>query len=213
MLRLNRLAQADDWWRAEKPVRRGYPASTQMELAAAGIDVYDAMLIPPALRTFEFAEIVLNNQIFRAKRHELEMLPQMHAALQARLTTSDDPVRYHAILDEGALLRSFGGEESLEQRRLLVDLGELPNVTIQVIPFTAGLHPLFGQRIAILRFADHEDEELVLEPTGAGDMYMEFPDEVQRLRTDMDFLKTTALSPEESARLIMETKSSSLRKK
>ena len=48
-----------------------------------------------------------------------------------------------------------------KQLRHLVSTAELPNVTIQIVPFTAGLHPGMGGAFEVVEFDDTDDENIV----------------------------------------------------
>src|SRR5260370_7741825 len=56
--------------------------------------------------------------------------------------TRDDPPKVWAVMDEAALRRRVGGAGLMRmQLEHLLTQAQLPNVAVQVIPFTGGAHP------------------------------------------------------------------------
>jgi hypothetical protein len=73
---------------------------------------------------------------------------------QALLTQGDNPWLW-AVVDEAALRRQVGGPKIMyAQMQRLIEVAELPNVTLQVLPFSAGAHAAMAGAFTILRFAD-----------------------------------------------------------
>jgi hypothetical protein len=69
-----------------------------------------------------------------------------------------------SVLGEAGLHRKVGGNQVLrEQLEHLLELGQLPKVTIQMLPFEAGTHPALGTGFTHLRSADPTDEQVYLE--------------------------------------------------
>jgi transcriptional regulator with XRE-family HTH domain len=74
------------------------------------------------------------------------------------------PPRVWSVLGEAGLYRKLGGDEGLrEQLEHLLELGKLPNVTIQVLPFDVGAHPALGVGFTHLRFKTPTAERAYIE--------------------------------------------------
>jgi hypothetical protein len=59
------------------------------------------------------------------------------------------------VLDEAALRRPIGGRTVLRAQIVhLLEVSELPNVTLQVMPYSSGGHAAAGGPFTILRFAE-----------------------------------------------------------
>jgi hypothetical protein len=84
----------------------------------------------------------------------------------------------------------------------LLDLGGLPNVAIQVLPFGAGAHPAMGRPFVILAFPERADPDVVYLEDLTSALYVENVDEVDRYNVFFNHLRATALSFEDSAALI-----------
>jgi hypothetical protein len=56
--------------------------------------------------------------------------------------TRENPPSVHAVIHESALHMRFGGTRVVREQLLhLVELARLPNVTVQIYPFSAQAHP------------------------------------------------------------------------
>lgn len=84
----------------------------------------------------------------------------------------------------------------------LARMSELPNITVQVLPFSRGAHSgMFGPYL-LLSFPQMASLDLVLTETPTGNMWMEREPEVARYRALFDDARTGALPPAESLKLI-----------
>jgi hypothetical protein len=84
----------------------------------------------------------------------------------------------------------------------LTAMAELPNVTIQVLPFSRGAHSgMFGPYL-LLSFPRVSALDLVLTETPFGNIWMERESEVARYQELFDDARTLALPPTESLTLI-----------
>ena len=108
-----------------------------------------------------------------------------------------------AVLDEAALHRRVGGSGLMRlQLEHLLEVGALPNVAIQVLPFGAGAHPAMGRPFVILVFPERVDPDVVYLEDLTSAFYLEDTDEVDRYNVFFNHLRATALSFDDSAALI-----------
>jgi hypothetical protein len=111
------------------------------------------------------------------------------------------------LIGEGALRQLVGGAEVMrEQLRRLADAGDnFPDITVQVLPFTCGAHAGGGSGpVAILRFAEAPGVGVVhLAGLSGGISLVSQPDVVGYTRA-FEQLRTSALTPATSARLLQE---------
>ncbi|GAB3489510.1 helix-turn-helix domain-containing protein [Amycolatopsis cihanbeyliensis] len=126
-------------------------------------------------------------------------------ASRAKILHGPDALELHALLDEAVIHREVGGPQVMAaQLRHLLTLAEMPNVTIQVIPFSAGSYgTMSGGGSTILGFADEQDPDAVyLEYPGGGE-WVENEEDVQKFVASFrDVASEAALSPAASAELI-----------
>jgi hypothetical protein len=123
-------------------------------------------------------------------------------ARQPALTRSDPP-KLWAVQDEAALRRRVGGAGLMRlQLEFLLELAQLGNVSLQVIPFGGGAHPAMGRPFVILVFPERVDPDVVYLEDLTSALYVEDVDEVDRYNMFFNHLRATALSFDASANLI-----------
>ena len=87
----------------------------------------------------------------------------------------------------------------------LVALSDLPNVTLQVLPFAAGAHPAMHGGYKVMNFPDAVDPAVVYLEEQTGALYLEKPEDVRRYSLMFDYLRAQALSPGSSVALIAQS--------
>jgi hypothetical protein len=90
------------------------------------------------------------------------------------------------------------------QMARLLEVGAFPNVTMQVVPFSAGGHAAMDGPFVILSFPEQLDSDVVyIESTRSG-VYLEQQSDVHSYAEMFERLVSSALTPRESATLITE---------
>jgi transcriptional regulator with XRE-family HTH domain len=172
-----------------------------LEADAVSVKNYQSILIPGLLQTPDYARAVNEAVIPQPDPERLEEQTEVRLRRQDRLTR-DPPLRFGAILDEAALHRVIGGPAVMEaQLRHLTELSKLPNVTLQVIPFSAGGHPAMDSTFNVLEFADAVPGVVYVEGL-VGWVYMKRSRDVERYAGVFERLCHIALPPRESVELI-----------
>lgn len=82
----------------------------------------------------------------------------------------------------------------------LLKLAELPNVTLQALPFGKGQHMAMGTAFHLLKFVDFPSVVYIDNLTGG--LYLDEEAEVERYSLVLDHLRAAALDPQESVALI-----------
>jgi hypothetical protein len=116
-----------------------------------------------------------------------------HVSIRMRrqqLLTQPGAPRLWAVLDESALRRPWGGPEVMRaQLEHLLRITELPNVTLQIMPFRVGPHAAAGGgSFTILRFPQPDLPDLVYLEQLHSALYLDRPDDVTGYLTVMDQL-------------------------
>jgi hypothetical protein len=76
-----------------------------------------------------------------------------------------------------------------EQLQRLIEAAALPNVTIQVLPFSVGVHAGMDGEFTILSYADPADPDVVYLETSAGQSFDESTDVTRRYNSIFDDLR------------------------
>ena len=118
---------------------------------------------------------------------------------QQRLRSAGAPLLW-VILNEAVIRRQVGGREIMgRQLEHLAGLAEDPNITIQILPFSAGAHPAMGSSFVHLRLTDPPDADMIyLEDMASAD-YLDRPHQVAAYFTAFGMLAAAALDPIESS--------------
>lgn len=179
LIALARAARQSPWWRRYSDVA---PAELleliEYEYAASAVSQFETMFVPGILQTDEYASAIL--QGFYGEKSSAE---QVDALVELRtrrrdLLTSDNAPRFHFVLDESVIHRLVGSPAiTSRQFTHLVSVAELSNVTIQVVPFTAGLHPGMKGPFEVVQFEDVPDENIVFLEGPRGDFISDDPAE------------------------------------
>ncbi|MCU4748547.1 MULTISPECIES: helix-turn-helix domain-containing protein [Streptomyces] len=172
-----------------------YKRFMKLEAEANVRNEYVASTIPGLLQTEEYAR----EQLRTALPKDEEQLEERVAARIGRQTvlTQVEPLHLRAIIDESALLRRLR-DPSAWTRQLahLLEAASRHNVTIQVLPFSAGLQYLLGGSLTIL-WMPNGTSIAYEESSTTGDL-MEEPGEVEHLKLSYDRLRDAALTPVQS---------------
>jgi transcriptional regulator with XRE-family HTH domain len=200
LLDLARKSRQQPWWYEYREIA----SATQVgfEAHAAFIQQYSALVLPGLLQTRDYASEVIRAIRYDATVEEIEQRLELRMHRQELLTRKDPPDLW-VVLDEATLHRPVG-EPELMRRQLqrLIDVSSLPTVTIQVLPFTAGLHAGLDGEFTIWSFSDPADPNLVYIENSGGDLYLEDNDKVERYRQIFSHLQAAALNPVESVRAL-----------
>jgi transcriptional regulator with XRE-family HTH domain len=122
-----------------------FPASFRpfaaYETEATALYVFEHSLVPGLLQTPAYARAVLATRPNTAE-DEIDNLVEARLARQAILTRDDPPAPLlWALIDEGVLYRPVAPAEVMYDQLIhLVAVSRRPNITVQVVPYSAGGH-------------------------------------------------------------------------
>ena len=139
---LARAARRRGWWSAYRNVA-GEPLLQliEFESAASVIRQCETQVVPGILQTEEYARAVLED--FYAGTPEagyISALIELRTRRQELLDRKDPP-SMHFRLDEPVIRRLVGTAALMRsQLQTLIEVAAKPNVTIEIMPFSAGLH-------------------------------------------------------------------------
>ena len=89
-----------------------------------------------------------------------------------------------------------------EQLGHLTEVARLPNVTLQVLPFTSGEHAGMDGEFTILHYRESSDPDVVYIENTGNDVYLENLEVTRRYNKIFDHLRAAAQNPGESIRTL-----------
>lgn len=183
----------------EEGIKDKYRHFMECEKEATMRYEYASSTIPGLLQTEGYAREQLRTAR-PADENELDAQVSTRLDRQA-LLHGDGAVKFRAVLDESAVRRPLSdASEWSQQLAHLLKAAELPNVTLQVLPFSAGLQHLLGGSLTLFWLPGGRNVAYT-EGSYSGD-FVEDPADVEQLRLSYDLLRDSALSPRDSVALI-----------
>lgn len=120
-----------------------------------------------------------------------------------QLLQRTDPPSYWVVMDETVLRRPIGGPDVMRgQLNHLIEYAQRPDITIQIIPFTAGWHPALYGMFNIFRFADEQMPDIVYSEALTGAYYMNKPEETARYTQALDTMCAQAAAPDQTVTIL-----------
>lgn len=187
-------ASKPGWWKAKKYRGIFDQELPGFEAGAELIQAFEHSVLPGLVQSRDYIT-VLTQAAGITDPAELERHVAARLERQAVLTRADNPVTFHAILDEAVLLRIPEAVRD-EQVRHLLAMSELPNVTVQIIPISAALHPGMGDAFARMSFAAAEAGDLVYIESEVDERFLEREEEIAAYVQRFTRLQETALTPD-----------------
>ncbi|MEU9885221.1 helix-turn-helix transcriptional regulator [Sphaerisporangium sp. NPDC051011] len=202
LVTLAREAKQRGWWMRYNDVFTS--PFVGLEAEAATIRTYQPQLVPGLLQTGDYATAVTRMALAGGDRSSHEVERRVAARLdRQKLLTAEDPPAFWAILDEAALRRTVGSKPLMrEQMDHLIKAVNDEQATLQVLPFTAGVHPAMAGQFVILDFIEPSDAPVVYLETDTEELYLETPEQIAHYNVIFDYLRAMALGPDESVQLI-----------
>jgi transcriptional regulator with XRE-family HTH domain len=189
LLSLTRQAAAPGWWQQYNDVLpRWVELYIGLEKAASIIRTYEVQFIHGLMQTEDYARAVILIANSHMPAQEIDRRVSVRMKRQELLTQPDAPELW-AVLDEAALRRAPGGHRVMRaQLEHLLQITELPNVTLQIVPFLAGPHAAAGGPFTILRFSEPDVPDVVYLEQLNSALYLDQPDDVIGYMTVMNQL-------------------------
>lgn len=202
LLAMARQANTQGWWHAYSDVIPGWlDPYLGLEAAASVIRSYEAHFVPGLLQTRHYARALIRSGLDDQSEAEVDQRVSLRMRRQ-QLLHQPAPPHLWAVIDEAALRRPIGGAAAMRaQLRQLIETAELPNVTVQVLPFSVGGTPV-GVPITLLRFPEGELPDVVYAEQLAGALYLDKPADTEPYRHVMNRLATAAAPQKATAAIL-----------
>jgi transcriptional regulator with XRE-family HTH domain len=182
-----------DWAGFHQVVPSWFEMYLGLERLATDIRTYQTHYVPGIFQTEEYAREVIRGGTPLIAADELERRVELRLARQDVLTAPDAPEIW-AVIDEGVLHRPAVNRRIMHtQLRRLLEIAELPNVTLQLMPFNVGGYAASTEPFTLFRLPHQEIRGVVYleHPTGA--TYLDAPADVEPYRMLMAGIGTDAM--------------------
>ncbi|WP_405816025.1 helix-turn-helix domain-containing protein [Streptomyces sp. NBC_01390] len=197
-------ARKQGWWQTYSGiVSPSYADYISLESDASSIREFAPLLIPGLLQTAAYArESIAANAITRTPE-EVAALAEVRQARQSVLTRPDGPLKLWAVIHEAALHQRFALRPTTmrEQLRRLLDVAEMPHVTLQVMPLEATPHPGNVGGFSLVSFPSPMPDVVLLENL-IGSSYVEGIGDVRTFADAFERIVAAALPTDDSLALI-----------
>ncbi|MEV6592404.1 helix-turn-helix domain-containing protein [Streptomyces acidicola] len=189
------------WWRGS--IDTGAMAEyIAMEDVASRIRTWQSSLIPGLVQIPEYTRALAVAEGRWEDPDDIERAAEVKQKRQGRLL-GERPLHLHAVVWEAALRQQIGGPDvTRTQLERLLEIAELPNVRLQVLPFRAGAHPCIAGPFSIISFADDEALDVVQSDTITDMIWVENEIESNTYSTLFDRTARLSLAPRDSVLLI-----------
>ena len=143
---------------------------------------FEPVLIPGLLQTDEYAGEVLRTLRGPKIQSRLEGLLALRIDRQNRIFSRTRPsLDMHFLLDESVVHRLVGSAELMRRQIThLLELNQRDNISIRIIPYSAGLYRSIRVAYVLLEFSEPEDDTL---------LYLEYPQGDEIIREDVPALE------------------------
>jgi hypothetical protein len=196
-LTLTDQANQPGWWQSYRDALPSwFGVHVSLENSATHIRGYEPHVVPGLLQTEDYAHDVLRLNRPRPTPDELKRRVALRMERQALLTRQDPhPPQLWILMDETVLRRPAGAPEVMKaQIDRLVEAMDLPNVTLQVLAFGAGLHPGAFGPFTLFRFPMPDFPDIVGTDNLSSAQYSEDREEAALHREVFDRMSAQAMS-------------------
>ncbi|WP_093415417.1 helix-turn-helix domain-containing protein [Saccharopolyspora flava] len=200
LLELAHDAHQKHWWAVSRPGLPSHLISLlEFEQRATKITDISPGFVPGLLQTADYTRAVMRNG--GLDEEVVESRASLRMGRQ-RLLTRAKPVALHALLDESILWRPVGGQRVMAgQLRHIARMSRYDHITVQVVPFSAGVHWALYGSVLIQEFA-RQRPIVYLEQRRSG-LFLDEPEEIYPFLETATSVGEAALCPADSADLIL----------
>jgi transcriptional regulator with XRE-family HTH domain len=197
-------ASTPGWWSKYEDVLPGwFEEYLGLEGAASVIRTFELQFVNGLFQTEAYARAVTSLGDKTAPAEEIDRRVSVRLKRQSLLASPEPQV--WSVMDEAVLRRPVGGREVMRaQLAHLVEVADLPQVTIQVVPFAGGGHAAAGGSFSVLRFGEPEVPDIVYIEQLTSALYLGSRQDVDHYLEVMDNLSAQALPPARSAAFLAE---------
>ena len=179
-----------------------------LENTAEVIRRYESELVPGLLQTRRYAQQMMTTPRGFATEEQAELRVQLRLDRQSVLTKKSQPPKYEVVLNEAVLSRKIGGDEVMvEQINHLLQMSKKSNISLRVLPFSAGLHAgAVASAFSLMDFPEEVGEPpLAFVDIFTGAIYLYGAEQLSAYRLLWENLTEKTLTEEETRDFLQET--------
>lgn len=189
-------SNAPDWWaRYSDVLPSWFEAYLGLEAAATTIRSFETQFVNGLFQTADYARAVARLGHKTVSPVEMERRVAVRLHRQDLLRRADPPAVW-SVMDEAVLRRPIGGPKVMRaQFQHLIEMAEVPHVTLQVVPFATGGHAGESGSFTVLRFEERDLPDVVYLEQLTGATYLDQRPDVEQYLEAADALSGAALTP------------------
>jgi transcriptional regulator with XRE-family HTH domain len=189
-------ANARGWWSPDTDLLPNwFEMYLRLEQEASSVRTFQVQFLPGLLQSEDYARAVIRARYSAEPAFELDRRVQLRKNRQKMLTEPGAPHLW-AVVDEGALTRPYGPRSVMRaQLEFLLEMTDLPNITLQVLPFDVGGHSAAGGPFSILRFALPDLPDVVYLEQLNSAIYLDKRSDVEEYMWVMERVSVQAQTP------------------
>jgi transcriptional regulator with XRE-family HTH domain len=199
---LARQSKRRGWWLEHAAhLRPDYLDHIALEDDATYIREWQPVLVPGLLQTPAYAEAITKGSPNYIPPERVAQLLKVREGRQSKI--EDGGASYTAILWEPVIAHPLmSAEIHREQLAAILEIGKRKNVTVQVLPFSAGVLGVVTSAFSTFSFDSEPVVEAVTLENLRGTSVLEGQEDLTAYANMYDVLRSSALAPDASAQLI-----------
>jgi transcriptional regulator with XRE-family HTH domain len=199
LLDLVKPTNARGWWQQDGDLLPSwFEMYLRLEQEASYIRTFQVQFVPGLLQSEDYARRVILAGHGAESAFEVDRRVRLRMNRKKMLVEPGGP-QFWAVIDEAALRRPFGGAQVMrDQLEHILEMSELPNVTVQVLPFSAGSHAAAGGPFTLLRFAEADLPDVVYLEQLNSAVYVDKRSDVEDYLGVIEQVSVQAMPPAES---------------
>ncbi|GAB1336261.1 helix-turn-helix transcriptional regulator [Streptomyces sp. E-15] len=190
------------WWLEHaEHLRPDYVDHIALEDDATYIREWQPIMVPGLLQTPAYAEAVIAAGPHCIEPERAAQLVKVRTGRQAKI--EEGGASYTAILWEGVLAHPLVSVDvHREQLSAILEIGRRKNVTVQVLPFSTGVLAGYTSAFSSFSFDEEPTVEAVTMDNLRGTSVLEGAKDLTAYANAYDLLRSSALTPDASAKLV-----------
>lgn len=184
-------------------------AYVAQEQSASRIQSYESNVVHGLLQTRDYAQVVASESDYTRGRasSRTDKLVQLRLRRQAALTRAVEPLELEVVMSETTLRTRVDGRETMHhQLRHIVDMADLPNITIHILPFSSGYHTATRGSFTLLTFPWEAESSPTTGYTESyiGGNYIDTRYQIDHFAILYRHLRQMALTPSDSIKFVQQ---------